>query len=187
MKKIMIFTRFSVISKNKAGTIVASGAKNSEDYIEAILNDKRLEERFEVFENITACSIENLTCPNVDLHFVVLISDLLPEKYQTRLRKRLSLVREKSPANTSIIVVESGICDVNNGAGYSSINEAINDYIDSIVVNYDRVEFATVRLDDDDALSKNYALELSKYIKEDFAGFLLVFHTATKVYMIMGK
>ncbi len=154
---------------------MASGAKNVDDYIKAILNEKRLKERFEVFENITACSIENLTCPGVDLHFVVLISDLLPIKYQERLKKRLILIQERSSANTSVIKVKSGLQNVDSEVGYTTINEAANSYIDSLMFSCKRVKFATVRLDDDDALSKNYALELSKYIKEDFVGFPISF------------
>src|SRR5699024_8221630 len=128
------------------------------------------------FSRLTASSIENLDTSGVEVFWQVLISDVLPRENLEFLLTRLKKVEEVSDVKTRISIIESGLASQQNKEVFSNMNKALNSYIDEVISNngVDTV-YGSVRLDDDDCLSSDYALSLLKYMKPEFAGFPVSF------------
>tara|TARA_B100000073_G_scaffold263010_1_gene222737 strand:+ start:1535 stop:2218 length:684 start_codon:yes stop_codon:yes gene_type:complete len=129
-----IITRFSIFDENR-------GVSNIKLNKNILFSDKRLSEKFNLFENHTLPSILNQTNSNWIWH--IYTSSYLPEKWKNKL---INLTKDSR--------IKLFYC--NN----------FNDFFEKILrFNYGN-KYATIRLDDDDELSNNYIELLQQYKNE---------------------
>jgi len=158
-----IFTRFSILDKTCKGFQLT---RNNIDNIENLLfNENRLNYKFNVFHNMTVPSIKNQTYQNYV--WLIFTSNYLPQKYKNILEKY-------SCDKIKIVYVEN-------------FNE-MSEYIKNTLKNIDH--YTTMRLDDDDALSRTFLEEINKY--ENEKGKIISFpnginYTFTKNKFILGS
>lgn len=139
--KIYFITRFSIFDPNFKGfRIVVS--KSSEEYERELFSTDRMEFKFHVFQNVTIPSIIDQTNKNWEWH--IFTSDRLPNIYMTRLK-------ELARKHFGIYIFS-----VKNFKEFFEVTSNYN-YISP---------FATVRIDDDDALNLAFVEMLQKYSKE---------------------
>jgi hypothetical protein len=144
MEKLLIITRFSILIKQNI-CFRKNNNNNLEKKKEDLFNESRLNERFWYFENICLKSLDNQT----DNNFIHLVfsSKYLPDIYKSKLES----LQQNFKFNLYYI-------DTN-------IYEMINIIKSQFFRNNKLI--ATARLDDDDALSKNYvSLINSKYYND---------------------
>jgi hypothetical protein len=137
--KIFIITRFSIFDPEYRGCKISRD--NIHQYKKNLFNKERLDFKFTVFKFITLRSIINQTDKDFEWH--IYASIFLPSKYKITLNK---LVR-----------------------GYNFIKlQYINSFeqFNNFNFNYYKY-FCTVRLDDDDGLSKKFIFNLRKYKNND--------------------
>lgn len=170
-KHIFFLIRYSIIQPQQKGWRVAENSL--EKYISEILSDKRLDIREQMFENITIPSLKNQAFTHdTRSTVIIMVSDLLPAPRMERLRQ---ITRCLEGTHSVIITrIRSGVASTNSFE-YAGINEATKQIIKETLGQTNKAILATVRLDDDDGLSENYIIELSKHIKEDFAGYAVSF------------
>jgi hypothetical protein len=134
-----------------------------DDYKAYLLDEGRLHKRIDIFENITIPSILSQTAyPERDwFRLVVAASEGKPKSVKARLEKLSEFV----PGLVVRYVPER--------------KEKIPNiqYISEFLASrkYEVRKHATVRLDDDDAISKNYLARLQGYLDRDTAGFAVSF------------
>jgi len=156
-KLIFIVVRYSVLLKSKAWNI----AKESdfEEYRENLFAKNRLDQHFYFFRNIMLPSIAVQVSEqsDVDVRLLIITSSDLPEGAKMELSKA---VTGYGWADTVFLEPEG------------NMNRAINNYIKSAMAGQDSV-YATVRLDDDDALHAGYLSSLAKYLSPAFTGHIV--------------
>ncbi|MEZ2721693.1 glycosyltransferase [Paenalcaligenes hominis] len=161
-KKIYIIVRYSVVSKSIQGGWRAGSKVNYIDYKNLILNEARLNARFNLFVNITIKSI--LSQKNFDyknLKLVVLTSKDLPVSHKEKL---------KELENKYDWLFVSYLGDDCNIKDYSSFVKE-----DLMSLEKDSL-YVTLRLDDDDALSDDFLYRVMSYMEESNKGFALSFN-----------
>ncbi|MFW1808254.1 glycosyltransferase [Acinetobacter ursingii] len=160
-KHIYVVMRLSVISKkNKRNWIAGEGTY--EDYVANILNEERLNKHFELFEKVALASLVNQKDFDVEnnLTLILLTAEMLPKKYKEKLeyfQNKYSWIK---------ISYLSENCD------FSDYNSLLVNEI-KFLTNKTKTGtlFATVRLDDDDALSHQFLSKLYSYLDPKFIGF----------------
>lgn len=177
---IFFIVKFSVeyqLDEHRAMQLAkASKKKGQVAYRQALFAPKRMQQRFSVFENITLQSLApNLRNPNARL--ICLASDSMPEKYKGRLNALIERypnaeVRYCGPIKS--VDIEAG--GIIRGYCLKKANGSQNDIV-----------FATVRLDDDDALSSNFVELLSPYVKSEFSGFWISFPAGVRMSIDAGR
>lgn len=168
---IFIVTRYSVFNKDMGGLRLAKESTSLDDYRARLFDPARLNSRHQVFETITAASLIGQDACPCQIHFIVFTSDILPPEHMAKLEKTLAAVEANSPIKTRICTIASGLAPE---AGYASIGGAADDLISKTMEGHD-APFATVRLDDDDALAASFCADLSRFVKPEFAGFVVTF------------
>ena len=153
---IIYITRFSLVVTNM---LTSTRRSSYDEYLEFLFSDARMNTRFELFENITLPSIVN----QVDLknvYWFICISDKLPSRHLNRLN--------------DIIKPYNFIKTVTVGD-----NENLNNKIKStrLFQSYKNKIKATVRLDDDDALTRFHTKNVKKYMKPKYLNHILGFKT----------
>lgn len=153
--------RMSVISKKLQGTWLA-GNDDFDNYISKILDSSRLDQHFKLFEDIALASLVNQKNFDINnnLTLIILTTDRLNVFYREKL---------------------NNYCDRYPWVKVSYLNDdcTLKDYNSLLIEEVERITnatkkgtlFATVRLDDDDALSVNFCQRLSKYLDKNFIGF----------------
>ena len=136
--KTYFITRFNIFDYDFKGFQITQN-NSAHKYKSEFFNKNRLEFKTSIFTNVTLPSIINQEHRNWEWH--IYTSSYLPEKY---LDKLLSSI--KNYQNIHLIKVEN-----------------FNEFYDKITNYLYSDQFATVRLDDDDALCKQYIKLLYKY------------------------
>lgn len=160
-KHIYIVTRFSLISKNLKGTWL-SGKGGFDEYVSKIMDNERLKQHFELFEKIALESLLNQKKYDITkrLTLILLTSEFLPEIY----KKKLTEYQIKYPW------IKVSYLDEN--CGLKEYNKLLEDEVKNLTnLTKTGTLFATVRLDDDDALSINFLQKLSNFLNPQFIGF----------------
>jgi hypothetical protein len=135
-------TRFSVVTETNRNEFRATRRSPSyADAANAVLFDKRLDQRFALFETFALPSIRTLMSREPGYWHFIAISDRLPERYATHMR---SLLGDLPRVRTLVIGQHDDVRDAFRAAVAGNGSEA---------------PVFTFRLDDDDALADNY-LEL---------------------------
>lgn len=150
-------------NKNKAGEIL-------DTYEDNLFSPKRLSAHAEMFERFTLPSLIG----DADNYTVgVFISERLPAVWKQRLKERVS-------AYSNVEVVE--LPPVEDFA--SDVSQWIKGKSEIFSEN---VAFATIRLDDDDALGRSYFDYLYKYLAPEYSGMCVSFPSGYRGAWKAGK
>lgn len=154
----------------------ASKKKGQVAYRKALFDPRRLQQRFTFFENITLPSLTpNLQ--NSNAHLICLASRSMPEEYKGRLN---SLIRKQRNAAIHY-------CEPIKSVDYEAGKAVRSFYSKKLHAQQKDIVFATVRLDDDDALASNFVDILSPYVKSEFNGFWVSFPTGVRMSIDAGR
>jgi hypothetical protein len=137
------------------------GRESEESYKKDLFSAERMQRRQFFFEKVTLKSLISLNQNkpiDVSLKVNVLTSDLLPER-------NANFLRDVAKNNDFINIVYFSEGDVDIRA---PLMQQVNDLGDSDI-------YASVRLDDDDGLSKDFAKQLSFYLHPKFSGTVVSF------------
>lgn len=138
---VYFITRFSIYDPEFKGFRITT-RKSSYDYEKELFSKNRMDFKFDVFQKVTFESIINQT--NKNWVWMIYTSDRLPFLYLNRLKEL-----ENSYSNIYVITVKN----------FKEFFEKTSNY------NY-LPPYATVRIDDDDALSLEFVEKLQKYSNE---------------------
>ena len=150
-RKILILMRYSILSIDAARSWKL-GQKSLEDYRNDLFNSDRLDLHENLFFNLTFKSILQLyQNSSVDLEFIMFISTELPEEYKQRLYDLSSLhsfftIKELDPSDKTLPTID-------------------NEVVDNIKLNQGETIYATIRLDDDDALHPKFIENIEQYLQ----------------------
>ena len=139
--KVYFITRFSILDHKKG--VWELSTLNNKEYEKQLFSTERLDAKFVAFEKMTLPSIINQTSPNYE--WLIMGSNFLPEKYKDRLKKLV-----KSYPKIKLFLIKD----------FTEFYNILGKY--PFGKNY-----ATVRLDDDDGLNKDYVQILQKYKDND--------------------
>lgn len=180
-KKIFFVTRYSVINKGLSGTKLAYDAKSLDEYKDNLMRSDRLDYRFGVFCDVCLKSVCAQDTSNVDIHYLVITSDQLPSKHVDMLQQVIKSAAMTSGVKFGLAAVESGLkSGTNTIPVYGNLNKAIDSYVAENLES-DSV-FATVRLDDDDAVSSSFCLNLSEKLAKEYAGAVVSYALGYQAY-----
>lgn len=150
---VIITTRFSHWDPKAKNSWRIGRVDDEEQYKKALFDEKRLAAKFSIFEQVTLPSIAGQSdLENVYLTLVT--SEDLPEPFKKRLRQI-----ESSYSWLSVDFVPP-----DGGLRHTQVVADICQKIGAQV-------YAHSRLDDDDAISKDYAARIRRYIRPEFVGF----------------
>lgn len=174
-EKIFYIIKYSLeyVLEGHRAMHLAKGSKSKgiSYYREQLFAERRLNLRFKIFENITLPSlVPVLRDPGAFL--LVLSSQSLPESE----RKRLNDAVEKL-GNATVRYCEP-VENVDTEAR-KAVWETLNTQPE--YSGEEKICVATVRLDDDDGLSKNFSEILRPYVNQKFAGFWVSFPSGVRV------
>lgn len=160
-KHIFVIMRMSVISKNLKATWI-SGKETFENYVAKVLNEKRLDQHFKLFENIALNSLLNQKNFDIEknLTLILLTTDRLTNKYKNKLN---DYTHQYPWIKVSYLDDDCSTNEYNQ-----LLIEEVQEKTNSKKVG---TLFATVRLDDDDALGNNFCSKLSTFLDPKFIGF----------------
>ncbi|WP_017471008.1 ATP-grasp fold amidoligase family protein [Amphibacillus jilinensis] len=159
-KHVYIIVRYSMLTIDGADWKI--GRVSYDNYKKSLFDSKRLEQREHLFKSITLPSVASME-KNEDIDFSLLIitSQELPEKHMQQLKEIIS------PYNWAKIVVTNS---------ENTMIKTIEDVVEKEVSHHgDALCYLTTRLDDDDALSRNFISEVSPYLSTAYNGFCLSF------------
>lgn len=161
---ICVGIRYSLYQPGSASLHASSKSGSDEEYKRSLFSKDRMEAREKIFKSITLPSLEKLAGSNSDsnLKFLVVlaISKVMPEEYKKRIYKIAS-------SRPFMAVVEKDEHE-------ADVNCAMEDEI-SKIANGDGALIASVRLDDDDALSLNWFNSVVKELSHENVGKILTF------------
>ena len=158
--KTYFITRFSIYDPDsKQFNIIKNNGKFKESYKEKLFNYKRLRFKCDIFESVTFPSIVNQT--NQNFFWAIYTSDVLPSQYKERLE---NLVRDYD--HIQIFYVKS--------------MKDFYQFRDLRRLDYKNDHHCTVRLDDDDALCKNFVEMLNTKYSNYFDTHLISFPNGIK-------
>ena len=175
MSSIFIITRYSILSR----LIRVRTPRSSEDFCQykgRLFSDNRLNARHIGFTLITVPSIlSQLECHS-KIFFLVITSTDLPCHHLDKLKKSLSSLDNNKNIKTILSFVSSSATSGKEAENvFPSFNKAIAETIQCQLAGSDCQVFASVRLDDDDALSSSYCVNLSEHVKKELIGFPVLF------------
>lgn len=157
-RHIYVIIRYSVLTESKSAWLIGRDSE-FEDYKNKLFNVERLALHEKLFENITLPSLSHMNSD--DTTILLFTSDELPVLYLNGLKE---LVRPYD--NIKVIPTSrKGI-----------LNNHIEEKLKKELANFDEdVCYATVRLDDDDAMSDMFYKKLFSYVKPQFKGHAVTF------------
>ncbi|WP_368449325.1 glycosyltransferase [Cobetia amphilecti] len=153
-KKVFVLTRYSVLSKDAARSWKI-GQNSLEEYERVLFNNDRLDLHQNFFENLTLPALaKSISGSKLDIHHLIFISTKLPSPYKNKIYKTVSgleysSIYELSPDDKTL----------------SSIEKIVGDML---VDEEDGAVYATVRLDDDDALHPSFFKNLEVYVNDSY-------------------
>lgn len=174
--KVFIIVRFSILSREQRGTVTAHSAASKDDYKSALFQKSRLSEKLATFKNITLASLLSAESQDKDVHLIILTSDVLPQEVHKELTESLKAL-EPTNITHSICYVDSGITPkLHTGKLFSNHHEAISFVMTEMLQGeYQNSKVASVRLDDDDGVSKSFFKRVSDYMDFSERPFVLSF------------
>lgn len=150
--RTFVFIRYSIFTQKKGGWVIGRDTESNE-YKDALFSDSRLEMHEKLFTQVTLPSIANSINDNNVVVFVF-TSKCLPDKFKNNLydlKKKYSWLEVvELPSDDGPITMMD-----------SYFKEYLRD-------NFTDLCYATVRLDDDDAVSNSYFDNLNTYIHPKF-------------------
>jgi hypothetical protein len=171
---VYFVTRYSVVGKAQHTWQIAKNADDHEDYRAKVLAPERLERRLKLFSEITVPSIKSQSVDGVSLNWLILIAQEIPESHLELLSQALVAVTEAGVRVDLLRVAPSDeLADTDRGI-YAGMGQAIRMTLERDLEGV-KSTFATVRLDDDDALASDYAQRLTRYLWPEFAGMHISF------------
>ncbi|OZI56392.1 glycosyltransferase [Bordetella genomosp. 4] len=168
---IFVMIRYSVLSKSLSESWVV-GRDEFENYRANLFATDRLQARQDLFERITLPSLVQQTKrPSADwLTVFLLVSEEMPEHSRQQLA---DLVSKYDWIRIAPLPVENTTLGAPVAAALRQENGEL--------------AYATVRLDDDDALSYDYFERLLEYVQPSFDGFCISFGKGVAALMQDGK
>lgn len=157
-KHVFIIVRYSVLLK-KSGAWSISRGLGLESYRHRLFDQKRLCLHEKLFKNVALQSIIGQDTPldENDFTLIVLTSDELPEENRRNLQAML------------FPYPWAKICSLGR-------KDEIEVFLRNKVISFNETTcYATLRLDDDDALSSDFLEKMSQYIRPDWAGYCVSF------------
>lgn len=172
-KTIFVIVRYSILMKSRAWNI--SRDNDYLDYKQKLFDENRLKQHFFFFKNVMLpsieCQVEAGARHDLEVRLLVVTSSELPERAH---RELANVLDDKSWA------------DIVFSAPEESFIKPVNKYIKQCVQGRD-VVYATVRLDDDDALHGQFVNGLAKYLTPGFVGHIVSFPKGYAVLYDQGK
>lgn len=161
-RPIIIMMRYSVLLIDNGSWVLSRKAASPGAYRAALFADRRLRERLTCLTQIVLPSLaaQSLPLDGKSRALLVMISTEMPASHADALREALA------PYPWAVIVPVAPAKRIPSAT-------IVTDYLKSIGATPGPV--ATARLDDDDALSKNYAERLSAHITGDNVGRAITF------------
>lgn len=157
-KHIFIMIRYSVLSENNTAWVI--GRDNEfEAYKKELFSDERMSLHEELFFNVTLPSLQKMS-PDKTTVFVF-TSEALPDKNM----QRLHLAQQKCP-HIEIVPLSS------KGGVVDKMQQHLQARLETFA---GEVCYATVRLDDDDALADDFEQQMYHYISPEFEGHAITF------------
>ena len=160
---IFVISRFSILGA--LGWRLHRNAPSFEEYREQLFAEDRLSTRFELFKTITAESIAQQQPCDADLHFVLLTSAELPTEYHEKLEAVMRDIEARSDFTCALI-------DVPADEKHETYTDA---YLDGHFNGGPDRRFATIRLDDDDALAASFCRRMSAHLDQGLCGYPVTF------------
>lgn len=156
---IYFMIRYSVYTRNQGWWQIGKNV-SSDKYRNALFSESRLLLHEKLFFDVTLPSLKEISSTS-KITALIFISEELPEPFKSNL-----LNAEADYAWLEVITTKS--------------DKALNTQIDRKIEeklrqNEEDVCYATVRLDDDDALASDFGVELTKYLKPEFSGMGVTF------------
>lgn len=156
---IYFIIRYSAYTRTQGLWQIGKGV-SSEDYKAKLFSEDRLQLHEKLFFSVTLPSLEAIS-KSVEMTALVFISDELPEPYKKSLRKAeenyewMEVARAKS---------------------HKALNQQVEQQVQKKLGRAnEEMCFATVRLDDDDALAPDFGVKLARYLKPEFVGMGVTF------------
>jgi hypothetical protein len=166
---VYFVTRYSVVGKAQHTWQIARNAADYESYRAQLLEPDRLARRLQLFTEITAPSVAAQVGTDASASWLVLIAAELPKEHFVQLQEA---VRPAVAAGVHVrflrVAPSDDAADIQAGV-YAGIGQAIRMTLE-LDLSGSETSFATVRLDDDDALATSYSERLLRYIRPEFAG-----------------
>lgn len=156
-------TRFSLFTPNAKGWNLSKSAKNEksiEDYKKNLFDSSRLNERLNLFFNISLPSLDIIKKDYEYLH-IIQISDQLPNYYKEKIQKYAE--------NYSFLKIQE--FDIYGNAS-KNLFDIINENIE---LCFEKKFVGFFNLDDDDLLALDFFDKTQKYINEDFFNYGISF------------
>ncbi|WP_417420385.1 glycosyltransferase [Halomonas sp.] len=158
-KHIYFIVRYSAYTSAQGSWQIGKGV-TSDEYKVRLFSEDRLSLHEKLFFSVTLPSLVPIS-ETVDMTALIFISDELPESYKKNLREA-----EKKYEWLEIAYAQSD----------KSLNKQIESHLRKKLEKIsDDLCFATVRLDDDDALAPNFGTQLNHYIRPELVGMGVTF------------
>jgi hypothetical protein len=171
---VYFVTRYSVVGKAQHTWQIAKSAADYETYRSGVLDPDRLARRLKLFTEITVPSIAAQAGTGVDVNWLVLVALELPESHLESLREAVTPVLATGARVEFLKVApEDDLADIDAGV-YAGMGQAIRVTLEQDLAGT-QTTFATVRLDDDDALAVDYTERITRYLRPEFAGMHISF------------
>lgn len=159
-KHSYIIIRYSLLEQSQSSWKIARDV-DYEEYKNKLFDSSRLSQHERLFRNITIPSLVSMNPSAENFTLLVLTSELLPSPYLDNLKK---ILRPFDWAN--VLKVPDNI----------KVSKFIAKYLKKELSKYkEPICYSTTRLDDDDALSSDFLLELDRYVSPEFNGFCVSF------------
>lgn len=158
--QVFIIIRFSMLLKHKNSWKAGTNSETWFQYKENILSGKRLNFRMKLFKEITLPSLvgQNIELSKNNVKVIIATSEDLPKEYMDELK----ILTEQ---HEWIEVLKTS----ENFAGFKKY------LLYRLKEKKQPVDIATIRLDDDDALSKDFVSRVLEYQKKCINGYALTF------------
>lgn len=155
-------TRFSLLTPNSNAWYLSKDISDIEDYRKKLFSKTRLDERMNIFFNISLPALKIMKDKYEYIH-ILQISDQLPVSYK-------KIIEEYTQKFNFLKIQEVDI----NGNSNLSISDII---IRNIKKNSPETIIGVFNLDDDDILSVDYLKNSEKYINRLFKGHIISYGT----------
>lgn len=180
-RQIFVVTRYSVLNKALHTWQLARDAADMQRYEQQLFEPGRLAERLALYKGVTLPSLVGQTLvrdaspAKAELVVGVLVADRLPAAHRHELEAALAETLGAVGVRFEILTVapEREGEATHSQPVHAGMGVAIDDLIRRNL-NGDTV-FASVRLDDDDALAPEFLQHVAEYLKPDLAGMHLSF------------
>lgn len=160
---IIVIIRYSILTTQGQAKFWRIGKQSFQKYRAQMFSAKRLQLRENLFKNVTVPSLLAQNDWIGKAKVVVLTSDSLPSPYIENLHKIVEPLKCAEIRKRSIEEAP------NFGREVPEVIKSLNKDGNPIVT------FATIRLDDDDALSNDYFRRVSEYIIPELSGYAVSF------------